>query len=235
LAVGVVLPVHNEEELLGSALSALTASIEELDEWSVQAKAVVVLDACSDASGVVAEAWLRGLRRKRIPLEATVVSCETRNVGFARRLGFERLLHEWSHISSSRIWLATTDADSRVPKEWLTTQVAQHESGADFWSGRVRVDEWLSFQSDTATRWRRAYEAERNPVHGASLGFNAEVYLAAGCFLALRTGEDQALHRGFVALGARCHHDSFVRVTTSARREARAPQGFSHALQAIEA
>jgi hypothetical protein len=235
VAVGVVLPVHDEEELLDSALSALAGAFAQLDGWRVPMKLVVVLDACSDTSDVVAEKWQRRLERRSSSLEVAIMTCEAGNVGFARRLGCAALLDEWSRFSPSGIWLATTDADSRVPHDWLTAQVLQHESGTDFWSGRVKVDEWSSFHVETATKWKHAYEAEKNPVHGTSLGFNADAYLDVGEFQPLKTGEDQALYRAFVDHGHPCHHDSSVRVATSARREARAPYGFAHALLTIEA
>lgn len=233
-AVGVVMPVHNEQELLGAALSSLASAFGGLGEWNVEMKLMVVLDACRDASAAVVAQWERELRRATCPVQVTTMVCHAKNVGFARRIGCAALLGQWSALDSSTIWLATTDADSRVPQNWLRTQVARHEAGVDLWSGRVSVVDWPSSRGETALRWQRAYEEERNPIHGTSMGFNAKAYLAAGGFAPLRTGEDRALHGDLVALGAVAYGDASSRVETSSRRDARAPGGFAHALSMIE-
>lgn len=232
--MGVVMPIHDEEELIGAALSSLEYAMAALSKWELELRVIVVLDACTDASAQLVEDWKQSLRRKRNPLEVSVTSCDRRNVGFARKLGCEKVLEHWADINSTRIWLATTDADSRVPKEWLRTQVLQHEAGVDLWCGRVSVLDWSSYRNATGSRWRSQYELEPHPVHGTSLGFNAEIYQAAGGFSPLRTGEDRALRRALVAKGAVVNYDLSARVVTSARRNARAPLGFANALGEIE-
>ena len=67
------------------------------------------------------------------------------------------------------------------------------------------------------------------------MGFNASAYLAAGGLAPLETGEDLALHRALVSQGVLSYYDSVVRVVTSARRRARAPLAFAHALDVIRA
>jgi hypothetical protein len=233
LAVGVVVPVHNEQESLGSAFAALTHAFEQLNRWKLFLRAAVVLDACSDVSEALSCEWQGALAQRQSPLKVTVVSCAAKNVGSARALGCGVLLAEWSRIDPSRIWLATTDADSRVPKDWLATQVVQHESGVDHWSGRVSVADWSEHLDETRLRWQDEYGRENQPIHGANLGFNAAAYLSAGGFEPLETGEDRALHRALIAHGACSYFDSANPVVTSARRRARAPLGFAHALDVI--
>jgi hypothetical protein len=139
-------------------------------------------------------------------------------------------LRRWRHLHPSGVWLASTDADSQVPSAWLRTQVEAHERGIDLWTGRVAVEDWSDYDDATASRWKAAYDAERDPIHGASLGVNARTYLSVGGFASLTTGEDRALYDAIVATGADVHHDDEVRVITSGRRQARAPAGFSDAL-----
>jgi hypothetical protein len=233
LAVGVVIPVHNEQELLGSALASLADAFDQLSHGELAMRVAVVLDACSDASEEITCQWQGTLARRRSPLEIIIVMSPAKNVGHARALGCDALLARWSRMNPARIWLATTDADSRVPTDWLATQVIQHETGVDHWSGRVSVDDWSGHQDEARLRWQNEYEREIQPIHGANLGFNAAAYLAAGGFAPLETGEDRALHRALVAHGALSYFDSAVRVVTSARRRARAPLGFAHALEVI--
>lgn len=233
LAVGVVVPVHNEEELLGAALASLNDSFAELRDLGLDLKAAVVLDDCHDASTDVVAHWSDRHGQKRSSITCLVKTCTANNVGVARGLGCSALLEVWNHLDPSRIWLATTDGDSRVPREWLSAQIEHHESGVDLWSGRVAVEDWSFHSSETVSRWQREYEEEVMPIHGANLGFNAGAYLASGGFVSTRTGEDRALHRALSDWGAVRHTDSTVRVVTSSRRSARAPLGFAHALNII--
>jgi glycosyltransferase involved in cell wall biosynthesis len=233
MAVGVVMPVHNEEELLDAALTSLEMAFAELSGWGLQQRVVIVLDSCVDESARVAKHWIHQLRRRQRTLKATIVTSSHRNVGLARQLGCSALLERWADVDQARIWLATTDADSRVPQDWLRTQVLRHEAGVDVWCGRVSVVDWSNHLVETATLWQSAYEAEPQPVHGTSLGFSAKMYCAAGGFRALHSGEDRALRRELANIGAVVHYDSSLRVQTSGRRKARAPLGFAHALNVI--
>jgi glycosyltransferase involved in cell wall biosynthesis len=228
-ALGVVLPVHNEEELLGEALSALGESFAALRDATILTQLVVVFDACRDNSPAVAQEWLERIsRRNRLAVSA--ISCEANNVGFARELGCAVVLNYWRDIEPSSIWIATTDADSRVPRAWLRAQVRHHDAGVDVWAGRVSVHASAPHHRDMVSRWQREYEREREPIHGASLGFNAEKYLLVGGFPSLETGEDRALLRRLVESGAQAYFDQSHRVVTSARRGARAPHGFAETL-----
>jgi cellulose synthase/poly-beta-1,6-N-acetylglucosamine synthase-like glycosyltransferase len=234
LAVGVVLPAHNEEELVQQALSSLDDAFAELKGRELDLRIVVVLDNCSDNSITMVEEWVRKQSRTTNPVPATIVTCEASNVGIARGLGCKTLLEEFDDLDPSNIWIATTDADSRVPADWLQTQVLQHESGIDLWCGRVTVSDWSSRVSGTATRWQRNYEVESHPIHGTNLGFNAQTYLAVGGFNPSQVSEDRELCAAIEASDAVVYYDSSVRVVTSARTHARAPLGFAHALSLVE-
>jgi hypothetical protein len=228
-ALGVVVPVHNEAELLGEALSALSESFAALRDASILTHLIVVLDACRDNSAGVTQEWLERTAC-RSSLAVSAISCEANNVGIARDLGCNAVLNCWREIEPSSIWIATTDADSRVPRAWLRAQVRHHDAGVDVWAGRVSVYDSEPLHREMVSRWQREYEAEREPIHGASLGFSAEKYVLAGGFPPLATGEDRALFYGLVESGARAYFDSSHRVVTSARRRARAPHGFAETL-----
>jgi len=221
-AVGVVLPVHDEEKLLPGSLQGLEVAVNALPP-SISCRIAVVLDHCGDASSAIAHAW--GAR-----FEALVIPQECESVGMARQVGARALLSLWPEEDPARIWLATSDADSRVPREWLTVQLEAYVSGADMWAGRVRVAE----ESATALRWAQRYSAERDPVHGASLGCSATLYTALGGFGGMRTGEDRDLHHRAVTAGFRIAYDLRAVVTTSSRRKGRAPAGFAHALDEVD-
>ena len=103
--IGVVVPAHNEQELLPGCLAGLAAAAAAVP---VPVEMLVVLDSCTDASPAAAG---------KVP----TMTVDERNVGAARRSGFGRLLHSRpAGVPDSQTWLATTDADTVVPPNWLT-------------------------------------------------------------------------------------------------------------------
>jgi Glycosyl transferase family 2 len=220
--VGIVLPVHDEEELLPLALEGIEQAVDALPP-GMSCRVAVVLDDCRDGSSAVAHAWASRVG-------ALAIMGEYGSVGTARRTGSQALLSLWPDVNPAAIWLATTDADSRVPQDWLTVQLEAHRGAADLWAGRVRVVE----ESAVAQQWKEAYAAERRPIHGASLGFSGSVHEHIGGFQCLRSGEDRDLHRRAVAAGFRVTYDLRAAVTTSARRRGRAPGGFASVLGDVE-
>jgi hypothetical protein len=223
-SIGVVVPVHDEEELLPEALRALERAIAALPR-SVSCRVAVVVDDCEDGSWAIARCWAaRG--------GVLVIRRKWRNVGLARRTGFVGLMAGWPESEHGHLWLATTDGDSRVPADWLTVQLEAYASGADLWAGRVGVD-CSNEGSASMQRWAARYAAERAPIHGASLGFTAGLYSRIGGFRPLPSGEDRDLHDRAAALGFRIAYDSRATVTTSSRRTGRAPYGFASVLERV--
>jgi hypothetical protein len=56
-----------------------------------------------------------------------------------------RVLEQFAGHAPDRIWLATTDADSRVPGSWLQDQLAFARRGFDAVAGTVRVHDWSGY------------------------------------------------------------------------------------------
>lgn len=208
--IGVVVPAHNEEELLPGCLAALRSAAAAVD---VPVHVLVVVDACVDRTADVAE-------------PAAVVEVWERCVGAARRAGFARLVHE---VGADRVWLATTDADTRVPRSWLADQLAHARRGVDAVAGMVSVTDWREHPPVVAERFRRLHPliTGHHHVHGANLGMSARAYGAAGGFPPLAAHEDVALIAALKRTGHRVLHTADPPVITSARRHARAPAGFA--------
>jgi len=227
-AVGVVVPVHDEEEHLGPCLVALGDAVRRA---GAPVEVVVVLDACTDASAARAAEAV-----------ATVVTIDERNVGAARGAGAAAAL---AAADPARVWLATTDADSLVPPTWLADQLALAAAGADAVAGVVEVLDWAEHPPEVPERYLHGYAARagsghaRPPatghrhVHGANLGVRGDAYLAVGGFPPLPTGEDVALWRALVRDGRATVATRALVVTTSARRRARAPDGFAAHLRGL--
>lgn len=232
--VGIVLPVHNEELLVSSALASLERAIVGALEPHVECRIVVVLDSCSDKSSGVVNEWLSWSTRGEVGINFELLQVDASNVGMARQQGCARLLRIWSNHPIETIWLATTDADSEVPEDWICRQLAARHEGHLVWAGGVEVRDWSGRAQGTEDEWRRQNDSEAMPIHGANFGIDAGLYLRAGGFRADRTGEDKGLFERATALGATIGYDPASRVITSGRKDGRAPHGFTHALSRIE-
>jgi glycosyltransferase involved in cell wall biosynthesis len=223
--IGVIVPAHNEQDLLPACLASLRRAARALPGTPVQL--VVVADSCRDLTAQVAR---RG--------GASVVRVGARNVGAARAAGVREVLRQASQLDPADIWLATTDADSVVPPSWLRQQVCYASQGWDAVAGTIRVTDWSGYQQDTRSRFAAGYADGSGPhphVHGANLGFRASAYLTANGFPAVPTAEDHALVGALTAGGSRVLRTRALPVVTSARHEARAPHGFSHYLAELDA
>jgi hypothetical protein len=182
---------------------------------------VVVLDSCIDDTADVVSRY-SGVE---------VAHGTERSVGVAREIGARRLLDSTA-APRSELWLANTDADSRVPANWLSTMVKEADRGAHVVLGTVLPDA----TSAVARRWRsRHVLRDGHPhVHGANLGIRGDVHNELGGWPPLRTGEDVALaQRATAADHLRIARIGTIPVTTSARTEGRAPRGFAAYLHAL--
>jgi glycosyltransferase involved in cell wall biosynthesis len=222
-AVGLVVPAHDEEDLLPGCLTALRRAAGQDGPRLVHT--VVVADACRDRTAQQARA-----------AGAEVIEIQARRVGSARAAGFTAALRLARGTDPGRVWLATTDADTLVPPHWLARQIGYAEAGWDAVLGTVTVSDWSGHpgQVPDAFATRYAHDTGSHPhVHGANLGVRASAYLAAGGFPALRTGEDHALVAALEAAGRPILRSTDITVETSARRQPRAPHGFGHLLTTL--
>jgi glycosyltransferase involved in cell wall biosynthesis len=219
---GVAVPAHNEEELLPACLAALR---EAAGAARVPVRVLVVADACTDRTAAVAAAH-----------GAEVIAIRARNVGAARAAGMAELLRRTAGTAPAAVWLATTDADTVVPPGWLHRQLGYAGQGWDMVLGTVTVTDWAGYPPHAPAVFAAMYEFGEGPhphVHGANLGIRAAAYLAAGGFKPLRTAEDHALTAAATETGSQVLQASDITVVTSARRQARAPRGFSHLLRTL--
>lgn len=182
---------------------------------------VVVLDACDDASISLAG---------RYGPDVHFLQIEARNVGAARAAGFRYARTALGRVGP-QTWYATTDADTQVGGDWLLRQLDGH---ADVVLGVVRVDQWRHHSEEVAELYETRYDASRHGhIHGANMGFRSDAYWRAGGFAALTSGEDVDLVERFAAAGCRIKWDDEMSVTTSDRRNGRAPGGFADHLAEV--
>jgi len=183
-----------------ACLASLDAAAARVD---VPVRVIVVLDRCTDGSARIARSW-PGVQ---------AVETSAGSVGMARGLGAARALAE-SPIAPADLWLASTDADTLVPENWLEHHLAFAETGTEVVLGTVDVaggDEAIN------RIWRRRYRAAvrsdgTHPhVHGANLGLRGSTYVRAGGWPPVVAHEDRLL------VAAARRHGAAVSTTDAAR------------------
>ncbi len=212
--VAVVVPARDEELAIGNCLAALAVAHEQLLERrpGLDVQVLVVLDRCTDRTGAIAA-----------KLGIACLETSFGRVGAARRAGFEQLL---APDGDSRTWLATTDADSTVPPNWLTRQVDAAAAGADMVLGTVQPT-GLPAWAAAAWRARHRFEDGHQHVFGANLGVRADVYRRCGGFTDAEDGEDVGLVRAVAEAGGLVLALGGDPVSTSGRTAGRTPGGFA--------
>lgn len=223
--VGVVVPAHDEEAEIAGCLDALTVAAAHPDVAGLDVRVLVVLDDCRDQTAA----------RCAERAVATVVT-RFRDVGRARARGVASLLADLvlePHRRMPAVWIASTDADSRVAPDWLAAQLRLHAAGADVVLGVVDVP---SPTPAFRARYIDAHGPGPHPhVHGACLGLTLPAYLAVGGFRPRQVGEDQDLADRLEAHGElQVVRSTAVRVLTSDRRVSRVRGGFADVLSELD-
>jgi glycosyltransferase involved in cell wall biosynthesis len=213
----VVVPARNEESRLPRCLAALADAVQAVrDEFGTDAptiSVVVVLDRCTDGSAGVVARWP----------QFSALESVAGSVGSARREGVAHLM---GADADARTWVATTDADSAVPRRWLAVQLALAAAGTELVLGTVLPDEEL--QVTERARWHDSHSlVDGHPhVHGANLGVRADRYLQANGFSDVDSDEDVLLVAALRSLGVHECRTALIPVLTSGRLDGRVPGGF---------
>lgn len=231
--VAVVVPAHDEQDLIRACVAGIRRAAAHPALSAIPVHLVLVLDDCRDATG---ERATTALHAPGSSLTATIVSVSVRNVGVARARGVDQARILSGAFDPEEVWLATTDADSVVPADWLAHHLELRRRGADGCAGTVIVDSWREHEVSTEYAFAALYRPDGRlafghpHVHGTNLGVSMAAYLHAGGFSPLATGEDHALWRALVDSGRRLVATPEAPVTTSGRRRGRSPAGFAGTL-----
>ena len=219
IKIAIVIPAHNEAQTIVACLNSVTKSIEQLPSH-IKAYPIVVLDSCTDNTAqYVKDAGIEYL------------TCEYKCVGQVRDLGIR------SAIDAGATWIACTDADTVVNKDWLLQQVTHiTQQPADMICGVVSIEEWAHLSPKTKKEYLAHYQdvMGHHHIHGANLSFSSLAYLNVGGFSPLPCHEDVDLVNRFEAQGYDIIWSNKVRVTTSSRLEARASEGFAAFLNNLQ-
>ena len=236
--IGVIIPAYNEQDRIDRCLRAVLSSAHHPLLRDVAVRIVAVLDSCSDGTSDAVEQVVRRLPQER-DIKLVAVEVGHTNVGLARADGCATALGLLVGIDIADAWLATTDADSVVPANWLAHQVRIQRAGMHAWAGTVHVSDWSGHHPEVIGRYSRLYRQDDLPAghhrhaHGANLGVSALAYNRCGGFSGDACGEDRALLNALQRAGLPALATSAVPVVTSARRDARASGGFGDTLRQL--
>ncbi|GAA1165121.1 glycosyltransferase [Nesterenkonia sandarakina] len=225
----VVIPAHDEATTVGAAVTSVQASARRA---ALRLRLIVVADACADATAPTARA-----------AGAEVIEIGANNVGAARAAGFTHALSTTGPDTGSHPgalpWLATTDADTQVPLDWLAKHAAYRDRGADVVVGTVLLAP-VDGEDPVGRAWAEEYAEKitasgHRHIHGANLGFSAHAYLSVQGFRSLADDEDVDLMARLRLSGAVIVTATDLPVVTSRRTTGRAPRGFARTLGALNA
>lgn len=221
--ITVVIPVRNEERLLAAAIEHVRAAMDRWDGRRIpRAGLILVLDSCTDASAqIAATAASADPRIRSIPTDVG-------SVGAARALGVRAALEGTAQEALRRHWIANTDADTRVPPDWLELFAQAADAGADALLGTCEPDA-QELGRDRYDQWQRfhARKVGHPHIHGANLGVRASAYLDAGGFNPVAGDEDVQLIEALRARAAEVRSDGALHVVTSGRLQGRVRHGFA--------
>ena len=205
---------------------------------------VLLVNDTLDSSADIARAWALRTGHACVIVEVSL-DRTIRNAPHARRLALEI----GAHLCPAGA-LLTTDADTLVAPDWITTNLQHLDRGSGLICGAVDVNEAEIDALPSAVRRCGSVEAEYFAISerawarwcngtgpalatramGASLAMDARLYRQLGGLPLPSVAEDKALARLVRRAGLPVIEAQDVRVTTSCRLDARARGGMGDAL-----
>ena len=230
-AIAVVVPAHNEAGLVGGCLRSLRSAMERFASThpDVLVSATIVLDSCTDETSQIVQR--HGAADPRI----SGLSVQHRNVGASRAAGVRHAVKELApRASRDSLWVACTDADTRVPEHWLDSIASCQAAGADAVTGTVEPDR-RELDPGIFALWQAAYRPVNghHHIHGANFAVSAAAYDAVGGFEPLEAGEDIALVSALRQASYRVDASAALHAVTSGRLRGRLREGFADYLAAL--
>ncbi|MEE7475364.1 glycosyl transferase [Methylobacterium hispanicum] len=245
--VVVAIPVRNEAERIAACLRALGA---QAGLAPGRLGLVLFLNNCTDGT----EAIVAGLRASLpMPVRLITATYERAHAGWARRAAMDAAA-AWIEAGPGTGTILTSDADSRVPPDWVARNLAALEAGADAVAGRVELAPEEAALLPPSLPARGKLEDEYDaliteietcldpdphdpwPCHrttiGASLAVRSGAYVQVGGMPEIPLGEDGAFVAALLQQGFRVRHPRDVVVTISARLSGRAPGGVADTIRA---
>lgn len=246
----VALPAHDEAELITECLTSVLVAVRTAQRDGVvrQARVAVAAHRCTDATAACAHAVIADLADQAGVDGFVLVEDAVLPVGTVRT----RLIEAATATSAppagpaghrppaARTWVFNTDADTRVPPDWISATLARaDERQAQLVLGLADLDDWAV---DAATR--DAYEriisqglgvGGHQHAYAANLAVRLDAFRQVGGFPGLPHGEEHGLAAACRAAGLTVISTLDPRVQTSARMPGRATNGLGALLARLAA
>jgi GT2 family glycosyltransferase len=243
--LAVAIPVKNEADRIAACLTALSDQRGLGADVQVPFDVVLFVNNSDDGTAEIATALAATLQFRLTVVTATLPP-EDASAGGARRHAMEAAAQLLEHRGGAGL-LLTTDADSRVPPDWVAKTLAAIEAGADAVAGTIALDPDDEAALPAKLKARGALEAAyetlvcelearldpqphdpwpRHPTEsGASFALTLASFRAVGGVPDRALGEDRALASALRVGGFRVRHAPEVQVITSGRLVGRAEGG----------
>lgn len=230
----VAIPANDESTSIGGCLAAVLEALRAAQRSGAVRGALMAVAAhrCQDDTAALAREALAG---QQVARALVVEDLESGTVGGVRHRLVTLARGSWPGEWPSRRWLFSTDADSRVPADWVVGTLGHAAtSGAVAVAGLVELDGWVAGQAA-----RRAYAdivqsgmsgagtgpAAHAHAYAANLAVRLDAYDAVGGFPAVAHGEDRVLLERLRAASWPVAAPADPVVRTSARMPGRARGG----------
>ncbi|MCB8883656.1 glycosyltransferase family 2 protein [Acidisoma cellulosilytica] len=236
----VAIPAKDEADLIGACLCALAHQSELADDI------VLLVNNATDRTAEIARSF--GSTGGRLHVKEVTLSPAQANAGTARRLAMEYA----ADIAGSQGAILTTDADGRVPEDWVARNLGWLRSGYDAVCGMAAIDPadealipaHLIDDDLNETKYKalldeidhwidpRIWDSWPRHTHrsGASIAVRSAVYAAVGGVPHVSQSEDREFIAKLEGRDCKIRHDNGIIVTVSGRRLGRAPGGMAETI-----
>ena len=244
----VAVPAKDEADRIGACLRALALQADTMAD-----AIVLVVNNTTDATADVVRALLPSL-----PVPVHLIEHdfppERASAGSARRMAMERAASMFSEAGRGEAGVVlTTDADGRVPPDWVAANLRHIRGGADVVAGRVVLDAIDAvlippkLHADDALECAYAAALDeiaalmdpdpcdpwpRHTEHaGASIAVTVDAYWRAGGMPAAPLAEDRRFFAKLRQIDARIRHATDIEVVVSGRLVGRAEGGMADTIR----
>ena len=239
----VAIPVKDEAERIGACLQSVARQREQRPD-----AIVLVINNTSDGTADVVRSLLPTLP---VPVHAVEhrFAAELASAGAARQMAMERSAALLGEAGA----LLCTDADGRVPDDWVAANLYHLRHGLDAVAGRAVLDPAEAalipavLHADDALECRYAalldeiaavldpLPWDKLPRHrehsGASIAVTLEAYRRAGGMEAAPIAEDRRFFAALARVDARIRHAPEIEVVVSGRTVGRAEGGMADTIR----
>jgi hypothetical protein len=250
----VAIPAKNEEERINACLHSLNHQVGK-DGRPIDAPSFGVVLVVNNSTDRTFEIACASSARLRVPILLIEVEFggTLAHAGGARRLAMDVAANWLERAGHERSVILSTDADSCVPADWISANLAEIDAGVDAVAGLIVLDQEEEARLPAALRLRGGLEhcyeqllteisarldpQAHNPwpTHwtgsGANFAVSLDAYRRIGGLPRLPIGEDRAILRELARHDCRIRHSPNIVVTTSGRLVGRAPGGVADTMK----